>query len=505
MKNKVLFFVFILLFIYALLFASRLLLSGNIVFHTDIARDMLLIEDIVKNKPITLLGPRAGGIPGVFHGPLWLYLNLPAFLIGGGNPTIIGWFWLLLYVINIYIIYLIGKKIFNREVGTVAALITAVVTAHSASSLFNPFGAVVLSPIFLYLLYRYIEKYEFKYLISSLFVLGLIIQFQMAFGLPILFLTLPILVCIFIINKKFLHFLGLLILIIPLSTFILFDIKHQFLQTKSVINYMTGIENLGKVEISLPQLLSNRFRLMLTDGFYILKNNLWLSYAFVALIGMSLYKIIRLKGRKKYLRYYLLSLYFYIGYFVITLLFKGTIWDYYYWPFLNLSALLFAASLKFTNRKLFFILFFILVFLYIRDWGFNFKIKKNLTDGLWQYYYQSAKDIYQDAPQEFGYYIFNDDQFGYSSRYAMNYSQGFNKKQAYPYTKKKNTYLLIFPSHNDSVNDLWWKENKVKINKKPIKVFKYINSDFRIEKYELTNEEINNLSDDTLIHTLIFR
>ena len=278
MKNKVLLFLLVIVFIYGLLFASRLLLSGNIVFHTDIARDLLLIEDIVKNKPITLLGPRAGGIPGVFHGPLWLYLNLPAFLIGGGNPTIIGWFWLLLYIINIYTVYLVGKKIFDKEVGIVAALIATVVTAHSASSLFNPFGAVMLSPIFLYLFYRYFDRHELKYLISSLFVLGLIIQFQMAFGLPILFLTLPVLIYSVIKSKKLFHLSSYLILLIPLSTFILFDIKHQFLQTRSVIKFMSGGESPGVVSIG------DRVHLMLTNGTYILNGNIWLAYAFILMI-----------------------------------------------------------------------------------------------------------------------------------------------------------------------------------------------------------------------------
>ena len=81
------------------------ILHNTIIFHTDIARDFLLIEDIVKNKPLTLIGPRSGGIPGVFHGPLWLYLNVPAFLFGGGNPVIVGWFWLGLSLVNLFIVY----------------------------------------------------------------------------------------------------------------------------------------------------------------------------------------------------------------------------------------------------------------------------------------------------------------------------------------------------------------------------------------------------------------
>ncbi len=93
-------------------FASWFAVNGDIIFHTDIARDFLLMEDVVKNKPITLIGPRSGGIPGVFHGPLWTYLNLPSFIIGGGNPAIVSWFWVILYLINLLIVYKIGMPYF---------------------------------------------------------------------------------------------------------------------------------------------------------------------------------------------------------------------------------------------------------------------------------------------------------------------------------------------------------------------------------------------------------
>ena len=88
----------------------------------------------------------------------------------------------------------------------------------------------------------------------------------------------------------------------------------------------------------------------------------------------------------------------------------------------------------------------------------------------------------------------------------MNFEQyQIKDKKAFPYEKKAVTYLMIFPSDNPTISDGWWKKDKVKINSKPVKTFTFKGSNFRIEKYELSQAEVNDKSDDTLIHTLIFR
>src|SRR3989338_3294329 len=101
----------IILILFNIILASRWILDGNIFFHTDIARDFLLLEDLADNKNLTLIGPRSGAIPGLFHGPLWLYLNLSAFFLGGRNPVVVGWFWVLLYILSIGITYYVGKRL----------------------------------------------------------------------------------------------------------------------------------------------------------------------------------------------------------------------------------------------------------------------------------------------------------------------------------------------------------------------------------------------------------
>jgi hypothetical protein len=494
----------------SLVFASWFAINGDIVFHTDIARDFLLMEDVVRNKPITLIGPRSGGIPGVFHGPLWTYLNIPAFIIGNGNPAVIGWFWVILFAMNVFIVYKVGQKMISTEVGWIAAAITSIITAFSVPGFFNPFGAVMFTPVFMYFLFKYVKTNNIKDLLWSLFTLGIVIQFQMAFGVPVLVLFVPFLFYLIIRNKKFLHIFSLLILLIPLSTFILFDLKHQFLQTKSVMNYLTGKENTGKLDRKIGDLFRERINSIVHIGpSFIAKDNSILFYIVLAMLGFSLFKLFKEKKEKDTRLFFLLFIYFYVGYWLMTVLYKGTIWGYYYWPFLGLSALFFAAFSRFINKWLFYILLIVFVV-----FNFNTEISGNFKsvayfggdNSSWRFHEKVAKLIYEDAPAEFGYYIFTADQFGYSSRYGMNFVQTqYKNKKAFSYEKKQTTYLLIFPSDNPTINDDWWKEEKVKIKRPADKVFTFDGSNMRIEKYVLTPDEVADKSDENLIHTLIFR
>ena len=491
-------------------FASWFAIHGDINFHTDIARDFLLMEDVVRVKPITLIGPRSGGIPGVFHGPLWTYLNVPAFIIGNGSPAIVGWFWVVLYLGGIYIAFKAGKSMINTNVGFIAAAVTSAISAFSVPSFFNPYGAVMLAPLFLYLIFKYIKSKKASDLLWCLLTLGIIIQFQMAFGVPILVLLLPVLVITIIKNKKYSHFLAIFILFIPLSTFILFDLKHQFLQTKSVLNYLSGKEVAGKIDRSFSDIYRSRIDSVTHVGpEFITAGNQWLTYIVIALFAFSLYKSFKNKKLSNLKLFYLLFTYFYVGYWLMTILYKGVMWGYYYWPFLGMIALVFASFVETLSPIVFYpVLIFFVIFNLFTNYKNSFKPASYFgsDNSSWKFNDKAAKLIYNDAPSEFGYYIFTDDQFGYPSRYAMNFEQyQIKNKKAFPYEKKSVTYLLIFPSGNPTISDGWWKKEKVKINKKPDEVFTFKNSNFRIEKYNLSTDEVNDKSDDTLIHTLIFR
>jgi len=170
MKKKIILYLFLFLIGLCIILASWFVINGDILFYSDIARDFLLMEDILYNKPIALIGPRSGAISGVFHGPLWLYLNLPAFILGKGNPIIVGWFWVLLYIINLIITYKIGKLLFDKHIGLIATLIVALTTISFPAGPSNPVGALILSPIFFYFLISYLKQKKIKFLLISLFI-----------------------------------------------------------------------------------------------------------------------------------------------------------------------------------------------------------------------------------------------------------------------------------------------------------------------------------------------
>lgn len=469
-------------------------------FHTDIARDYLVLEEIVNTKKPTLIGPRSGGIPGVFHGPLWFYTNLPAFVIGNGSPAVVSWFWVLLSVVGIYGTYYFGKKLFDEKTALLAALLLSVYSIFYTRSLFNPYGAVLFFPVFFYLFTMYRKNLKFLYLLAALFTLGIIMQFQIAFGAPILFLTFLYHLKLIFKKKKFNHLLAYGILLLPLSTYIFFDLRHDFLQVRSVIKYISEKQDVGQLPI--VDILLSRIRGVFLDGLDMVRLAPWYALPVTLLFIYAMNKIIKNK-KQEWRDKYLLFFYYYIGFWTICFLYKGVVWEYYYWPFLPMTLLVFSSFYKLIDKRLFSI-----IFLYVLVINFSVAIPplKGAGKG-WQFYHALAQRVYGDAPLEFGYYIYTPDQFGYSERYAMNYTQKeFGEKKSHPYSKNKVTYLIIAPPPGDKpyLNGDWWKTNQIKFTRKPDEIFKYDNG-FVVEKYVLTDEEKAVPSDPNLIQDLHFR
>jgi len=491
--------------LFSLFAASYQLRQGDIHFNTDIARDFLLIEDIVVNQNITLLGPRSGAISGLFHGPLWLYLNVPAFILGSGDPVSIGWFWFLLVVSAIGIVFYVGKKMFSTTIGLISALLTSMLLATSTGALFNPFGAVLLSPVFFYLLWKYIENKDWRYLILCIFTIGIIIQFQVAFGGPILVLTFLLVAYPTYKQKKLAHLLTFFILVIPFSTYAVFDIRHDFLQIKSVVNYMTEFK---ESKYTFEQVLLNRI-----DG---IRNTLTLVpyptkiiILSVAAYLIAIYvQVIRSKNNKTP---YLLYAYFFIGFWLMTLLLKGRVWGYYYWPFVPLTAIILSSGIQRVPKIFAGIVISLLLlssFQSIR--GYESYLAQDFIgkdSGSWKFNKELADIIFKQNDKEFGYFIFSPDEYGYSPKYAMNFvGRQTTGKQIFPYEKKQVTYLIISGpgGENNGLEGGWWKENRVKITSMPDKKWDFPNK-FSIEKHTLTKDEQEIQADTNLIDSLIFR
>lgn len=499
---KILFWVAI---ISCALLASWYALHGAINFHTDIARDFLLMEDIIVNRKPALIGPRSGGIPGVFHGPAWLYLNLPVFFLSGGNPAAVSWFWAALVILSIASVYFVTKKLSDNNAAMLASVIYGLVISGAAPNLFNPFGAVLLSPLYFYFLIKYLEKGKIAHLLPSLFLIGLVIQFQMAWGVPVLILSLPLVFRKIIKHKKITHFLSFGILSIPLSTYLLFDLRHQFLQIKSVISYLKGT-NGDKATLPFISVVWLRIREMaLTMFSYFSNSNLFITISFFVLfVALMIFYF----KKKKWNNTVIYFLYLYGGYFILTLLFRGTLWGYYTWPFLPLFCIVLAIGVASVLKKYFAHLSIVIFLIVIIQNGMTIAKQTNShfakDTGLWNFYKVQAEDIFKDAPNEFGWYVYTADQYGYSSKYAMHYLQQKNAKKGFSYEKKPTTYLILQDGSNQYINSSDWKKDRIKITRTPDKEFTYQNGS-AIERYNLTKEEQEIQVDSSLIQDLMFR
>jgi hypothetical protein len=123
-----------------------------------------------------------------------------------------------------------------------------------------------------------------------------------------------------------------------------------------------------------------------------------------------------------------------------------------------------------------------------------------------------ANDILTDSNgEQFGYYVFSPDQFGYQAKYAMRYFAKTNNTTVQPYTKQALTYLIEAPYWDKSkfLSKEYWKNNQVRIEREPDNMWIYRNTGgeetYTIMRFDLTDEERNVSAESTLLDGIHFR
>lgn len=496
----------IILFCYSLLLLSSHLFGKDLMFHTDIARDMLLIEDVVINRDLTLIGPKAGGISGMFFGPIWIYMNLPFYLLGGGDPIILSYFWFVLVIFSIWSVYYIGKQVFNSSVGIICSLLFAFASVLFVSGFTQSFGSVLLSPWLLYVMYLYLKNPKLRYSSVALLINGFIYQFQPAVGMITLPVTCIIILYTILSRKRYIQLWGFLTLFIPFNTLIIFEVRHDFLQTHAFLNHFIHTDPDVRNKMNFLEYIQNRIE----SNFSIidLLKKGWLSKViFLGIYGNVIFRMIR-QGVKSTLIWYKIFFLYLTGFIIITLLYKGQIIDYYFWAFLPLSIISFGGLITVLYKPLIYTLFIFVLTTSIQNaanyrtwWTKGFSGKDASS---WILNKDVAEYVFHNTSDDFGYYVYSPDELGYSIKYAMRYIQKSAQYQSDLCKKKKITYLLYDPTLSSSkTNPEYWKNIRVNIQTSPIEIKKM--QDIVIEKYILSDNELQEKSDPNIVCNLHFR
>lgn len=229
------------LLIFGIFYKLNLTSGGNFIFNMDNARDMVDVREMVVLDKLRLIGPTSG-IEGFFNGPGWYYLLTIPFILSAGNPYGAVVLMIVLWAIGGFFLL----KLLSRF-GDLVVLFGGMVWISSNYVMlatlysYNPNPVVLLTPLFIYLLEKYINTNSLPYGIGAWVLGGLFFNFEMAFGI---FIPVIIFIAIILAGKtKYLKgrvfWMGFGFFLILLLPQILFELRHDFFMTKSVMNYLS--------------------------------------------------------------------------------------------------------------------------------------------------------------------------------------------------------------------------------------------------------------------------
>jgi len=233
-KNKKLLFLLLLILVGGFLRLYRL--KELMTYLGDEGRDMLIVADIIQGKNFPFIGPPTS-IGKLYLGPIYYYLITPFAWIFKMSPIGPAVFVVLLGLLTILLIYLVGSKYFNEKTGLFAAglyTVSPLIVKFSRSS-WNPNPMPFFSLVFLLSLYYWQEKKQSKYLFFAIIAFAIMLQLHY-----MAILLTPFLVFVFFKigtkqqNKKTI-IISSLIFILLLSPLLIFDLKHNFVNTKGII------------------------------------------------------------------------------------------------------------------------------------------------------------------------------------------------------------------------------------------------------------------------------
>lgn len=468
--------------------ASWYFINGDSFLHAEVARDFLILDEIEQKKFI-LIGPRSG-IGGVFHGPLWAYLNYPVYALSGGDPVAQGWFWIVLTGLFLLGSFFVVKDLFGKTPAYFYVVLMSLFFATQTKYFIHEHGLIFTAPFLFWSLLKYTEKFNPKFLILSVLLTGLIIQFgiSMATLIPIVF-TYVFLFLLLKQKNKFYH-LGLFIfLLIPLSTFILFDLRHDFFQFKNIQIYLAGR---ATAPVDLPEFIANRID-FLANAAFLLSTSKHVGNSFI-LIFFSALLAFTYKSTK-FRRHYVLFIFLVVSHYGSTLLNKGGLLLYHTFiftplAFMNLASLTVG---KYKTTALFLIAALIItnqigvIETLVRDHSQADEIEDS-----WKNLKAITQVAFSGEEPEFGYFVYSPDKLAYEAKFAMIYQvKRYTNKKAIYFEKRPVTYIISAPPPPEDpyVSQRYWREQQMNINVEPIFRQEFPNG-YIVERFELSDEEL---------------
>lgn len=494
-KIRILFLSFIL--ISAILLGARMIFSGDFYYLYDQARDYLLVNNVVDNHNLILIGNRSG-LGGFFHGPLWIYMLAPVYILTKGNPFGLTYFFVGLQIITVIGAYFIGSKLYGIKSGLVISLLTAL--SPATWGYVTNTVSVNMEPLVYFGLFYFLIKFfrgDKKSFIFVTFLTGFALQFETASSL-VLF---PTILVFFILNKiaiKDLKIISLsaLSFVLSIATFIMFDLRHKFLMTSAILRAFGG----GQKEAGYLY-LKDRFINHLGGLMGVYKDPLFsqdlLSVIFLTVIIIFGFVLILRTKKNKYKKEFIFLLLFPAVFFGFFMLYPYPVWPEYVFGLIVPVVLMFylAMQVVWKNKfgKVLIILFFAITFFHVCISLQNQYLNKyKPLDSAGSYINQKAvvEWVYKDAGKgKFGYFVYTPEIFTHGMDYLFAWYGKSYTNSIFENKKNSTTYLILYPHlANDEGAYTFWKTNTLRTKGKVILTKKFFGG-ITVEKLLIENGE----------------
>lgn len=297
--KKIYLVLLVAIFILALIFRFYAF-RESAYFGYDQARDAYEAQDIYQNKNFKVIGPPSTGNLGIYHGPLYWYLNGPVYMAFNGDPYGVSAFYRVANALGVFLIFAIGSLMINGRVGLVAAFLYAISYEETQYSLYvgNPSLAVFFIPL-IYLgavLLAKNTKHKNWPLVLMFGGAAAATQVNLMYAY-----SFAVVVALILILRKNLSrltkknwLLGIGTGALLLSTYVLAEIKYDFREIKTVFRLLGegfGVMSPGQ---SKYLLFWEKFITMFRDNFFgLFSNNTVIAFLAVGVSIWVLYKAIK--------------------------------------------------------------------------------------------------------------------------------------------------------------------------------------------------------------------
>src|SRR3989338_7958874 len=236
--RKLHFLILVLILLIGLFFRTYHIVEW-LEFGHDADLNAWIVKDIIINHHLRLIGQLTSA-PGIFIGPFLYYLFVPFFLLTKMDPvgvlipaTILG-------IFTIFSYYYVFSKLFNKQVGLIGAFLHAVlISTIDLDMWIVPSITTPIWSIWYFYAIIKITRGDFSVLPLLGILIGLIWHVHIALAPILITIQIALFFARKIPNVKQI-IVFLLITLFVSSPLIIFEARHNFSQTKSIVNNFTA-------------------------------------------------------------------------------------------------------------------------------------------------------------------------------------------------------------------------------------------------------------------------